>query len=793
MKTTSVKEAQKRDNVALLNKITHTSEEKGLSARAIVAKHNLTSMKYAAAIMFVINVVWFFLDLFSSREYGLSAFWPRTTLITLSVLSIGMIVLSFFSKKVDMENLWIRAAFVFYYLAVIAGVAILTVTRNKLVASNGAISSDSITYIGVGLSSYLLLIIGFFPLPYPVDSTIVIISMLGGMLIPAFTEGRSVYGWSAQIMLRLCIIAVYFMYREANLRTSRKELVEINKNEELKYTSYVDSLTKTYNRRALLDYTNYLWSKDEVKSIGVIMYDIDNFKKYNDYYTHTKGDDILIQISSTIKEMLDDKKEYLFRYGGEEFVVIIENATNETLLQKALAMHAAIWDLNIPRNDGGGPRVTITLGCALVEAEGDSEDVDFIIPADNNLYFGKENGKNCVVFKNEIYGRDVSKAIVEIEQVEKPEEKESAPRSSTIDLTRNKVLIVDDVELNREILGSMIDERFEVIEAEDGAEAVDLMHNYKDSIAVVLLDIVMPKMNGMEVLQYMKNKGWTNLLPVLVISGETNLNTERMCFELGAADFIAKPFNETLVNMRIRNNIDRYQYKEKLEHIVKDQLEILTSQNKSLVEMNEKVIELIAEIVEGRNVESGMHVKRVKEFTRIIANQVMCDYPQYQLTEVKVNNIANASALHDVGKIMIEDSILLKPGKLTAEEFEKMKMHSEYGAEIIEKGKDIWDKDYYQTCYDIAKYHHEKWDGRGYPDKLVGEKIPISAQIVSVADCFDALTTDRVYKKAFSIEEAYKMILSGECGAFSEMLMDCFTKARPKMEKLIKEMKKRGE
>lgn len=361
--------------------------------------------------------------------------------------------------------------------------------------------------------------------------------------------------------------------------------------------------------------------------------------------------------------------------------------------------------------------------------------------------------------------------------------------NSVVSAVRRKALIVDDIEMNREMLIDMIGDKFEILQAGDGEETLHLLEENIDTLAVLLLDIVMPKLSGIQVLEKMREKGWIDMIPVLVISGERDPDVERTCFELGVSDFIQKPFNDVLVNMRIRNNIDRYQYKEELECTVKDQLDMLREQNRKLADTNERVIELIADIVEGRNLESGLHVRRVKGFTRIISEQIMTDYPQYEFNNSVVDKIVSASAMHDVGKIMIEDAVLLKPGKLTAEEFDRMKLHTIYGAETIEKGRGVWDDEYYQYCYDIARHHHEKWDGRGYPDNLKGDDIPICAQIVAVADCFDALTTERVYKKAFTVDTAYNMILGGECGAFSPLLMDCFTKVRPQMESFAERMK----
>ena len=221
-----------------------------------------------------------------------------------------------------------------------------------------------------------------------------------------------------------------------------------------------------------------------------------------------------------------------------------------------------------------------------------------------------------------------------------------------------------------------------------------------------------------------------------------------------------------------------YEYQRKLMRTVREQTEELRAQNERLARMNNELVEFVSNLVEARNLESGQHVKRVKAYTRILAEQIYADDPDCGLNPQLINDIVSASALHDVGKIMISDNVLLKPGKLTDEEFEYMKKHSVFGADILESAKELWDEAYRMLCCDICRHHHEKYDGRGYPDGLKGEEIPLAAQIVSVADCFDALTSERVYKKRFSADEAFRMISGGECGAFSERLMKAFEESR---------------
>lgn len=356
---------------------------------------------------------------------------------------------------------------------------------------------------------------------------------------------------------------------------------------------------------------------------------------------------------------------------------------------------------------------------------------------------------------------------------------------------RDKALIVDDAELNREILDAILGEDYSVLKAEDGRAALKLLNAYYNEIAVVLLDLIMPEINGFEVMDVMKEKGWMEKIPILVISGETAIETERKCFEYGVSDFIRKPFDNSLVRRRVTNIVTLFQYQNELEDKVRKQTQILRRQNEllklqaeKLKKSNERIIDVFGTVVEYRNLESGEHIKRVKGFTEILARELMREYPEYGLTEEKIEIITVASSLHDVGKIAIPDSILLKPGKLTDKEFEYMKSHTTRGSELLDSIKDIWDVQYQKAGYEICRHHHERYDGKGYPDGLSGEDIPISAQIVSVADVYDALVSERVYKKAFSKDEAFHMILNGECGIFSPKLLECLRNVRKQYEEL---------
>lgn len=356
---------------------------------------------------------------------------------------------------------------------------------------------------------------------------------------------------------------------------------------------------------------------------------------------------------------------------------------------------------------------------------------------------------------------------------------------------RDKILIVDDVDINREILSEILHEDYQILIAENGKDALKIIEEQHDELSLVLLDLVMPVMDGFSVLEELQKKPWNKQIAIMIISGDNAVKTEARCFELGVADFIHRPFNNRLVKRRVHNVVALYQYQEELEQKVEKQTEVLRKQFRLLQQQAEqlrrskdKVIDILGTVVEYRNLESGEHILRVKGYTRILAERLMQDYPEYGLTQEKIEIIVAASALHDIGKIAIPDSILLKPGRLTAEEFEYMKSHTTRGCEILNSIENAWDEEYGRVSYEICRYHHERYDGKGYPDGLKGEEIPVSAQIVSIADVYDALVNERVYKSAFTKEKAFQMIITGECGVFSPKLLDCFWNVRKEFEQL---------
>lgn len=345
---------------------------------------------------------------------------------------------------------------------------------------------------------------------------------------------------------------------------------------------------------------------------------------------------------------------------------------------------------------------------------------------------------------------------------------------------RDTIIIVDDMEINRAILRGVFEREYNLLEAENGEQAMLLVDQFHDRIVAMLLDLVMPVKDGYEVMTEIGNRNLLAEFPIVVITAEDSVESEVQAFDLGASDIIMKPFEPHVVKRRVHNIIELNLHK-------LNQEELIEAQAAKLRESNEVMIDALSSIIEYRSVETGQHIRRIRMFTKILLEDVARSYPEFGLTDKMINIIVSASSMHDIGKIAIPDSILNKPGRLTDEEFEIMKSHAAKGCEILAGLDRMSDREYLQFAYNICRYHHERWDGKGYPDGLKGDSIPVCAQVVGIADCYDALTTDRVYKKAIPPEAAFNMILNGECGLFSPKLLECFKNVRITFAELSKE------
>lgn len=342
---------------------------------------------------------------------------------------------------------------------------------------------------------------------------------------------------------------------------------------------------------------------------------------------------------------------------------------------------------------------------------------------------------------------------------------------------KQKILIVDDSEMNRAILTGILDDGYDFLEAENGLQALDVLRAHRD-ISLVLLDIVMPELDGFGVLSVMGEQHWIDQTPVIMISAESDSMLVERAYQLGATDYISRPFDKSVVRRRVINTLMLYG---KQKHLMR----MITEQVYRREKSNRLMTGILSHIVEFRNAESGPHVQHIQTVSELLLRQLARKTDRYTLTEDDIALISTASALHDIGKISIPDSILNKPGKLTAEEFEVVKTHAAVGASILQNLPMTQDEPLIQVAYQICRWHHERYDGHGYPDGLVGDQIPITAQVVSLADVYDALTGERCYKKAYPHETAVQMIQNGECGVFNPLLIECLLDIQDQLQREI--------
>lgn len=342
---------------------------------------------------------------------------------------------------------------------------------------------------------------------------------------------------------------------------------------------------------------------------------------------------------------------------------------------------------------------------------------------------------------------------------------------------RQKILIVDDAEFNREILKEFLGEAYSYLEAENGIQAIRILEENPE-IDLMLLDVNMPQMNGFEVLEWMNQLHWIDETPVIMISSEGSVDAMRKAYEMGITDYITRPFDSVIVKKRVQNTLELYANQKRLINVVVDQV-YEKEENSSIM------IGILSNVLGFRNSESSEHILHIRTATEMMLRKLVKTTDVYHLTETDIAMITTASSLHDIGKIGIPEGILNKPGRLTDEEFKIMKTHSEIGASLIRDMNFSESKPLVHTAWEICRWHHERWDGKGYPDGLKGEEIPISAQVVSIVDVYDALTSERCYKKAFDHDTAVKMILEGQCGQFNPILLKCLKELSLQFSKMF--------
>ena len=510
---------------------------------------------------------------------------------------------------------------------------------------------------------------------------------------------------------------------------------------------YTDVLTGIYNRR---------FFEEEIKKMedeaGIAVIDLDDFKLHNDTYGHSAGDAALITTANIIKKYIR-KTDILIRYGGDEFLLILPSIKKHIFEDKLKLIREKIHDTVVPKYEK--MQLSVSIGGAIFR-EGNIEDA--IASADRQMYIAK-NYKNMVVTEWDENGK-------------KKEE------NSASEKLKQQILIVDDSEINREILKEILKEDYRILEAANGEECLEQLERSGTGISLVLLDIVMPEMDGFEVLAAMNQNHWIEDIPVIMISSEDSDSYIRRAYEMGVSDYISRPFDAKIVYQRVLNMIKLYAKQRRLIHLV-------TRQIYEKERNNRMMIGILSQIVEFRNGESGLHVIHINLITQLLLEQLVKKTGKYQLSWEDRLLIATASALHDIGKIGIDEKILNKPGKLTKEEFEIMKTHTLIGAQMLDNLDMYRNEKLLKLAHEICRWHHERYDGKGYPDGLVGEEIPISAQVVSLADVYDALVSERVYKKAFSHEKALEMIRNGECGTFNPLLLQCMTEAQDKLKTMM--------
>lgn len=349
---------------------------------------------------------------------------------------------------------------------------------------------------------------------------------------------------------------------------------------------------------------------------------------------------------------------------------------------------------------------------------------------------------------------------------------------------KKTVLIVDDSQLIRTILIETLKGSYDFMEASDGQEAIKLIEQYGKTFSVILLDLIMPKLDGIQVLEYLKRENLDRLIPVIMVTSENSESLIARAYDAGTDEVIPKPFNGYIVKKRVENIINLYEQKNHLEEIVARQTAELEEQAQRISKNNDQMVDMLSTVIEYRSLESGQHIRRIRGFTNILLESIVKNMRDVHFTKEDITKITAASAMHDIGKIAIPDFVLLKPDKLTIQEFEIMKTHTVKGVDILYNLHGIDDQDYLAYCYEICLHHHERWDGKGYPDGLSGDDIPIAAQAVSIADVYDALTHKRIYKNAYPLSKSASMIFNGDCGAFSPQLLRCFELSLQQFEEL---------
>ena len=538
------------------------------------------------------------------------------------------------------------------------------------------------------------------------------------------------------------VIHNYYDDTHQRITTSRLDISAIvNRYEakiaEIRRENSIDALTGVYNR-------NYYEKNIRGTSLQgfVAMLDLDNLKLCNDHFGHSAGDSVLKKLAEVIKAELRSGDK-LIRFGGDEFLLLAQDCPDDEFAQLLLRIQTKVSEAAVP----GFPGLSLSVSIGGTRVAGSSSS-EAVMRADQMMYMAKAH-KNLVITDRFMLqnGKD-GIARLKKEQV------------------LQQILIVDDSDMNRAMLREILKDNYSILEAGNGVECLSCVEHMGPSLSLILLDLNMPEMDGFEVLAELSRLGYMDDIPVIIISGTDSTADICRAYDLGATDYIHRPFNTQVIYRRVSNTITLMAKQRRMAELVNRQIDRTTKQQ-------ELMVDFLSRIIGYRSGESNPHFANISTLSALLLQALQKRKNHYGLTEQDCQLIATAAVFHDVGKIGIPESILLKPGKLTAKEFEVMKTHTLIGDNLIKSLEIYHDEPLLQMAAQICRWHHERYDGGGYPDGLKGEEIPICAQVVSIADVYDALTSARPYKPAFSSEKAIQMILNGECGVFNPVLVDC--------------------
>lgn len=538
------------------------------------------------------------------------------------------------------------------------------------------------------------------------------------------------------------VIHNYYDDTHQRITTSRLDISAIvNRYEakiaEIRRENSIDALTGVYNR-------NYYEKNIRGTSLQgfVAMLDLDNLKLCNDHFGHSAGDSVLKKLAEVIKAELRSGDK-LIRFGGDEFLLLAQDCPDDEFEQLLLRIQTKVSEAAVP----GFPGLSLSVSIGGTRVAGSSSS-EAVMRADQMMYMAKAH-KNLVITDRFMLqnGKD-GIARLKKEQV------------------LQHILIVDDSDMNRAMLREILKDNYSILEAGNGVECLSCVEHMGSSLSLILLDLNMPEMDGFEVLAELSRLGYMDDIPVIIISGTDSTADICRAYDLGATDYIHRPFNTQVIYRRVSNTITLMAKQRRMAELVNRQIDRATKQQ-------ELMVDFLSRIIGYRSGESNPHFANISTLSALLLQALQKRKNHYGLTERDCQLIATAAVFHDVGKIGIPESILLKPGKLTAKEFEVMKTHTLIGDNLIKSLEIYHDEPLLQMAAQICRWHHERYDGGGYPDGLKGEEIPICAQVVSIADVYDALTSARPYKPAFSSEKAIQMILNGECGVFNPVLVDC--------------------